>query len=319
MKAALLDFATIDQAIDLTPIADKFDEFESFSITAAEQTVSRCRSLDVVLTNKVVFDEAIISQLPNLKLICVLATGVNNIDITAAKAAGIAVANVSGYSTYSVAQYLFAYLLNHTNQVELYLNQNRRQPWNKSSIFCQAHVPMEELHGKKFGILGYGAIGKKVSQIARAFGMEIIIAERPAAKSIREGRVSFEQMLGSADIVSVHCPLTDESHNLFDEMAFSTMKTGSIFINTGRGPIVDSKALAKSLIQGHLSHAIIDVLEVEPPEEGHPLLDADIPNLTLTHHIAWASIQAQRQLIQMVENNIDAFCNGKQLNRVDLD
>ena len=200
---------------------------------------------------------------------------------------------------------------------DFYLKNNSQNPWHQSHQFCQIDRPINELAGKKIGILGYGNLGQSVAKIAVAMGMQVLISERPNVTKLRDGRVSFEVMLASADVVSLHCPLNDETNNLFDAALFAKMKNNCIFINTSRGPVVNSLALAEALRSHQIGHAIIDVLETEPPAEDHPLLQFDVPNLTLTHHIAWGSMQAQQKLIDGVAGNIRAYQAGDRLNRVD--
>jgi len=317
MKGVFLDNATIDASIDRSRLEQCFSSLEYFAASQAHEIVSRAYSSEVIVTNKVILDKATLAQLPNLKLICVTATGTNNVDLVAAKNQGVAVTNVAGYSTYSVAQHVFAFLLNLYSRVDFYTALNRTQPWHQSEIFCQIPMPIHLLCGRTLGIVGYGNIGKTVARIGESLGMQVIVAERPGAKDIRDGRVSFESLLKTADIVSLHCPLTQQTNNLFDKKTFSLMKNGAVLVNTARGPIVDSHALSQALVSGQLSHAIIDVLETEPPEADHPLVQPDIPNLTLTHHIAWGAIQAQQQLIDSVAENIQAFTRGEQLNRIE--
>ncbi|TQV74839.1 D-2-hydroxyacid dehydrogenase [Aliikangiella marina] len=307
MKAVFLDRATIDSSVSLTPISSLISVLQTYPSTCSTETVKRAQDFDIIITNKVIIDEAVISQLPKLKLICVAATGTNNIDHLAAKKAGVQVANVVDYSTSSVAQHVFAYLLDYYNQVNLYHRENQKYPWNESHHFCQFHAPVNELAGQKLGIIGYGNIGKHVAKIAKAFDIQVTVAERNNVPSIRSGRAAFEAVIANSDIISLHCPLTPESHKLFSAETFKIMKPSCLLINTARGPIIDSDALAHALTNGELAHAIIDVLEQEPPQENHPLLDLPAEKLTLTHHIAWGSLQAQHKLIQGIANNISSF------------
>ncbi|WP_444997198.1 D-2-hydroxyacid dehydrogenase [Aliikangiella sp. IMCC44359] len=317
INAVILDRSTIDPTIDFSAVKSLVGELKEFSTTASEDIITRCENAEIVITNKVVINADIMAQLPQLKLVCVTATGTNNVDLQAAKSLGIAVTNVSGYSTSSVTQYVFSYLLNAVSHVDFYLKNNIVKPWNESQNFCQIDSPAIELDGKKLGILGFGNLGQSVAKVAQAFGMDVLISERPKATHIREGRYSFDAVLKSADVYSIHCPLTDDTAGLFAKDNFAKMKRGCIFINTARGPIVDSEALVSALKSGQVSHAIIDVLEQEPPPSDHPLLNSGMSNLTLTHHIAWGSIQAQQRLIDGVAQNIAAFIKGEKLNRVD--
>jgi glycerate dehydrogenase len=307
MRAVFLDRSTIDLDIELSSIFNLVDDFVCYPSTFENQVVERANDFDIVITNKVQLSREILTQLPQLKLVCITATGTNNIDLVAADELNIQVKNVAGYSTASVSQHVFAYLLNYINQVNSYLRLNQSNPWDQSKLFCQFGKPINELSGLKIGIVGYGTLGKSVANIAKSFGMTVLISERKGAKSIRQNRISFEQLLSDADVVSLHCPLTQETKNLFDKVAFDKMKTSSVLINTARGPVVNSRDLAIALRSGKIAHAIIDVLEVEPPELNHPLLDKNLSNISLTHHIAWGSLQAQQRLMDSVADNIRAF------------
>ena len=277
MKAVFLDRSTIDPSISLESIKALVAEYVEYDLTSREQTLERALDANIIITNKVVIDSELISQLPKLELICITATGMNNVDLDAAEKNNIAIKNVSGYSTQSVTQYVFTYLLNAVSSVPAYLKNNNDNPWQESQKFCQIDFPINELNGQKIGILGFGNLGQSVAKVAEAFGMQVLISERPGEKAIRSDRVSFETMLKSSDVISLHCPLTDENEGLFDDKIFSQMKDGVIFINSARGPIVDSKALADALKSGKVAHAIVDVLEQEPPPRSHPLVQKDIP------------------------------------------
>jgi glycerate dehydrogenase len=304
MRAVFLDRSTIDSSIDFSSLENAVDELLCYPNTYSNQVVERSKDFDIVITNKVHLGQDILAKLPQLKLICVTATGTNNIDLIAAEELNVQVKNVAEYSTRSVSQHVFAYLLNYSNQVNSYLQLNQAKPWHKSEIFCQFDKPINELAGLKVGIVGYGALGKSVAKIAESFDMTVLISERAGANKLRPGRVSFEQVLSESDVISLHCPLTEATENLVNKTAFNKMKKGCVLINTARGPIVNSIDLAEALNSGKLSHAIIDVLETEPPEANHPLLKNDIANLTLTHHIAWGSLQAQQRLMDCVAENI---------------
>ena len=316
MKGVFLDRATIDESIDVKALESCLSKLDYFATTSDSEKISRADKCEVLITNKVIIDRETIESLPYLKLICVTATGTNNVDLQAARDQSIAVTNVAGYSTFSVAQHVFAYLLNYNSQVVDYLHLNQSSPWNLSKTFCQIPTPIHQLSAQVLGVVGFGNIGKTVARIGESFGMEVVVAERPGVKEIREGRVSFENMLKCSDVISLHCPLTEQTQNLFDDKVLRQMKPGAVLVNTSRGPIVDSKALAEALKSGRLGHAIIDVLEEEPPSASHPLQTAVIPNLTLTHHIAWGSIEAQQTLMDGVAKNIEAFIRGDNLNRV---
>ena len=307
MKAVFLDRSTIDSSISLEVIRSQVSELVEYDLTSPQETFERVKDAEIIITNKVVIDSALMEKLSNLKLICITATGMNNVDLVAAKDHDIVVRNVSGYSTHSVTQHVFTYLLNAVSNVPAYLKNNTENPWQESQKFCQIDFPVNELYGMKLGILGYGNLGKSVAKVAQAFGMEILISERPGEQKVRDGRLPFKDMLQQSDVISLHCPLTEDNLGLFDKNVFAQMRQGAIFINTARGPIVSSEALVEALKSGQIAHAIVDVLEQEPPPKDHPLVQTDIPNLTLTHHIAWGSLQAQEVLIEGVVSNIENF------------
>ncbi|MET1254546.1 D-2-hydroxyacid dehydrogenase [Aliikangiella maris] len=316
MKAVFLDRATIDSQVDLTNINHLVSELTIFDATSSDQVVERCQNAQIIITNKVSITTEIIEQLPELKLICVTATGTNNIDLQSAQQKQIAVTNVSGYSTQSVTQYVFAFLLSYVNRVPEYLANNSHKPWHESTHFCQIDFAIAELAGKTLGILGYGELGRGVARIAEAFGMRVLISEHFGAQQIRAGRKDFNTVLAESDIYTIHCPLTQQTEQLFNRERLALLKPGCIFINTARGGLVDSAALLEALQSGHIQHAIIDVLEQEPPPVTHLLSTAQHNNLTLTHHIAWGSQQAQQRLINGVAQNIKAFLNQQSENRV---
>jgi glycerate dehydrogenase len=258
-----------------------------------------------------------LQQLPHLKLICITATGYNNVDIAAARDLGIAVTNVSEYAKSSVAQYVFAQLLAYYSQIEDHNNNTRNGQWQKSETFCLHGKGSNELAGKSIGIIGYGALGSKVATIARAFDMQVLIAERPNATTIRTGRIAFKELIAQADIISLHCPQSVETENLFNAETFKQMKSSALLINTARGALINNHDLLSALNDNQLACAILDVLEQEPPPKDHILLAAQSPKLKITAHIAWASQQAQQSLLNLVADNISAFQQNKRTNRID--
>jgi glycerate dehydrogenase len=258
-----------------------------------------------------------LKQLPQLKLICITATGYNNVDIVAARELGIAVTNVSGYAKNSVAQYVFAQLLAYYSKIEAHNNNTRNGQWQTCDTFCFHGQGSDELAGKSIGIIGYGALGQKVATIARAFDMQVLIAERPNALTVRKGRVAFNQVIAQADIISLHCPQTAETEGLFNEEIFKGMKDNAVLINTARGALINNHDLLGALNNNQLACAILDVLEQEPPPQDHILLAAQSTKLKITAHIAWASQQAQQALLNLVAANITAFKQGGRTNRID--
>jgi len=295
----------------------KLGSFRSYERTRPEQIQSRVRGATVVLTNKCPFDAALLGRLKGVKLIALSATGTNNVDLAAARKNGIAVANVSGYSTESVVQWTFAFLLSLAGNLVKH-NQTGHRDWTRSPFFVHAPYPIVEVSGKTLAIVGYGAIGRRVAEIAKRFGMNVVVAAIPGRKypsGARPKRVRLAQALAKADFVSLHAPLTSLTQNIINQKTLSQMKKGAYLINMARGPLVDDLALKKALCSGRLAGAALDVLSVEPPPKDHPLLGA--PNLILTPHVAWASREARMRLVKEMVENIRAFSAGKRRNRVD--
>jgi glycerate dehydrogenase len=311
MQTVFLDQQTFSSNISLTNIAEQVSELICYATTTEDLVIERCKSADIIITNKVILSKEMLKQLPQLKLICIAATGMNNVDLNAAEALGILVNNVSGYSQASVSQYVFAQMLEYFSNTSHHNENTRQGHWQNSPTFCFHGKGSHELAGKKIGIIGYGNLGKSVATIAQAFGMQVLIAERPYATTIRENRDSFTHVLQHADVISLHCPQTPETENLINRETLSLMKTSALLINTARGGIVNSNDLLNALKNKIISHAILDVLEQEPPSANHPLISAltnnEIDNLSLTAHIAWASIESQQRLIDLVASNIQNF------------
>ena len=284
--------------------------------TSPSETVARAADADVVLTNKVIISSEVMAQLPQLKYIGVLATGYNVVDIAAAHERGITVTNVPAYSTESVAQMVFAHLLTVTNRTEYYAVQNRQGRWSKNSDFCYWDFPHMELAGKTFGIVGLGNIGRRVAQIALAFGMQVKALTSKTAEILPAGieKVSLEELLATSDVLSLHCPLTERTRHLINVDTLQRMKSTAILINTGRGPLVDDQAVAGALADGRLAAFCADVLTEEPPKADNPLLRQ--PNAFITPHIAWASKEARIRLIQVATDNVRAFLNDQPVNVV---
>lgn len=307
MQTVFLDQNTFIPSVSFSAIENSVEHFVAYSYTQPDEIVKRCQNADIIVTNKVVINQKTIAQLPNLKLICVAATGTNNIDIAAAEKANIKVLNVAGYSTNSVSQYVFSQLLEHFGQISINNQKVKSGQWQQSNTFCLHSDYFDELAGKTIGILGYGDIGQKVATIARAFDMQVLVSERPNASNVRANRVSFETMLQNADIVSLHCPLTEDTEKLFSTQAFKQMQSHTVLINTARGAVIDNKALLSALNNHDISAAILDVLDQEPPAPDHILLNPQPENLKITAHIAWASQQAQQKVLNLVAKNIQSF------------
>ncbi|CAM4095753.1 D-2-hydroxyacid dehydrogenase [Pseudoalteromonas byunsanensis] len=314
MNIVILDTQTLANT-PLEPL-ERCGHLTTYNNTQEQDVVTRCRDADVVISNKVVLSANTLSQLPKLKLICVAATGTNNIDLVAAKELNIAVTNVAGYSTPSVVQHTFTLLGNLLGNVHRYVQDCHQGLWQKSDMFCRLDYPINEIAGKRFVIVGYGALGQAVAKVAQAFGAQILIAEQRGSKTVRAGRVPFEQAIKQADIISIHCPLTKQTRNLFDEKEFATLKPNCVLLNTARGGIVNEAALVKALTKHQLAGAAVDVLSQEPAQSDNPLLSYRASNLIITPHIAWASKESIARLVQSIADNIQSFNRGEQLNRV---
>ena len=313
MNITVLDAATLANT-SLDALA-QLGKLTCYDLTAKEQVVERCQDADVVVSNKVVINQHAMSKLPNLKLICVAATGTNNIDLGAAKEHGIAVTNVAGYSTPSVVQHTFTLITNLLGNTHRYINDCQQGLWQQSPMFCRLDYSFNEIAGKTLAIVGYGSLGKAVADVARAFGANVIISERKG-QTPREGRVSFNDALTTADIISVHCPLTDETRNQIAAAELSMMKPSAIIINTARGGIINEADLADALANNVIAGAGVDVLSKEPAEQENPLALYKGANLLLTPHIAWASQESIVRLVNEIALNIQAFNQGEMRNRL---
>ena len=316
MKIVILDGYSADPGDLSWEELEQMGELTVYDRTSPSETVQRAAEADVVLTNKVVLDREKIAQLPRLKYIGVLATGYNVVDIEAAHERGIIVTNVPAYSTESVAQMVFAHLLTVTNRTEHYAIQNRSGRWAASPDFCYWDFPLMELAGKTFGIVGLGNIGRRVAEIALAFGMKVKAVTSKSQEQLPAGieKADLQTLLSSADVLSLHCPLTANTRHLINADTLRLMKPTAILINTGRGPLIDDQAVANALQEGLLGAFCADVLTTEPPSSNNPLLSQ--PNAFITPHIAWASTEARTRLLQIAIANVRAFASGKPQNTV---
>jgi len=312
-RIVFLDRGTLPVAMRTPALPLQWQEHES---TPPEQVVERLAQAEVAISNKVPLMAASLAQLPKLKLIAVAATGTNNVDLDYCRAHGIAVCNVSGYSTASVAEHVFALLLALRRQVHSYHADILAGEWQRSVHFALLNHPLHDLHGSTLGIFGYGHIGQAVARIAEAFGMQVLVAERKDAASVRAGRVPFEQMLEQSDAVTLHCPLTPQTRNLIGEAELKRMKPTAILLNLARGGVVDEAALAQALREKWITGAGVDVLASEPPRAGNPLLEVAGPNCIVTPHVAWASQQSLLRLAEEIVLNIEAFYKGESRNRI---
>ena len=320
MKAVFLDSQTFSENISFKTIEQQVTELICYATTKTEQVVERCHDADLIITNKVVLTAEMLEALPKLKLICISATGYNNVDIAAAVQKQVAVTNVSGYASNSVAQYVLAQMLEYYQQTSHHNKNVEQGCWQNSETFCYHGNAISELAGKTLGLLGYGSLGQAVAKLAQAFGMTLLVSERPNAIIIRQGRVSFADVLAQADVLSLHCPQTDETTNLINANTLAKMKSNAMLINTARGALVNSVDLLTALTTKKIAYAVLDVLEQEPPPADHPLLNAlaqnKLTNLKITAHIAWASGEAQQRLIDLLSDNIAAYRRGEMLNRL---
>lgn len=314
-KVVFLDAATLADT-DLTPLDLADVSLTLYPQTQAEQLLCHARGAQVLISNKVALDAKAIQALPELRCILVAATGVNMVDLTVARAAGITVCNVQGYAGSAVPQHVFAMLLQLTNHIQSYHQAVQQGAWSQSPHFCLHLQPIEELAGKTMTIVGYGDLGQATARLARAFGMTVLIAERPDADQTRSGRTTFEEALRQADVLSLHCPLTASTTGLINADSLSYLKPTALLINTARGGLIDETALAEALTTGRLAGAALDVLSTEPPAAQHPLLQRDLPNLLITPHVAWASRQAMQRLVVQLAENLQAFLNEQPIRQV---
>lgn len=315
MNGCFLDTGSMGSGLDWTAIDSTLEHWDWYHTTSRNQLDARLAGMDIAVTNKVVLDADAIAT-SNLRLICVAATGVDNVDLNAARQQSIPVVNVTGYATPAVSQHVMALLLAHATRWRDYDAAVRRGDWSASEFFCLLDYPIEELAGQTLGIVGYGELGQAVARLAEAFGMQILVAERPGADRIRSSRVAFEAMLERADAISLHCPLTEDTANLIDARALSRMKPTAFLINTARGGLIEVPALIEALREGTIAGAAVDVLSHEPPPADHPLLNARLPNLIITPHCAWGSRGARQRMLDSVATHIDAFGNGELVDRV---
>lgn len=315
-RGVLLDLATIDRGdMDLSPLRSVCEHWEIQERTRPDETAARIVDAELVVSNKVVLDREVLASATRLKLVCVAATGTNNVDLEAARKLGIAVTNVTGYATPAVVQHVFALMLAHATRLFEHHQAVLGGAWARSDQFCLLDYPIHELAGRTFGIVGLGELGRGVAKVAEAFGMEVLVAQRPGGAA-QPGRTPLAELLPRADVLTLHCPLNAETRNLIGAAELALMKSDALLINTARGGIVDEVALVDALRRGVIGGAAMDVLTVEPPLNGNPLLDPSIPNLMVTPHTAWASRECRQRLVGEVAENIRTFAEGRERNRV---
>jgi len=316
MKIVILDGYSANPG-DLSWAAlENIGELTVYDRTKPQETIERAKDADIVLTNKVLLGKQEIEQLPRLRYIGVLATGYNVIDLKSASEHGIVVTNVPAYSTESVAQMVFAHLLTVTNRTEHYALKNRAGDWTASPDFCYWDTQLTELAGKTFGIVGLGNIGRRVAAIAQAFGVKVVAFTSKRADELPAGieKRTMDELLAESDVLSLHCPLTPDTHHLINRETLQRMKPTAILINTGRGPLVNDQDVADALKEKRLKAFCADVLTEEPPRADNPLLPCE--NAFFTPHIAWATEEARSRLVDIAVNNVKAFVEGKPVNVV---
>ena len=316
-KIVILDGKTLGN-VDYKKL-EEFGQIDYYDTTKAEDVEERIKDASIILTNKVVLNEDNLKDAEKLELICETATGFNNIDIEYAKKRNIAVTNVAGYSTPTVAQHTFATALHLYNKISYYDNYVKSGEYSKSDIFTNLDMPFNDLEGKTWGVIGLGNIGKKVAKIADAFGCKVVYYSTSGRNNNPDyERVDLETLLKDCDVISIHAPLNEETKGLFNYENLCKMKKSAILINMGRGPIVVDKDLAKAIDEEKIAGAALDVFDVEPMKADNPLLVVEKKErLVLTPHIAWASVEARNRLFNDLIENIRAFYRGEEKNRVD--
>jgi len=347
LKLTFLDKATLDRddldfsRLDALPVEINYHPF-----TSSDQLIDRIKSCDVIISNKVIIDKVALLECKNLKLICIAATGVNNVDLECAKEKAIPVCNVRNYASHSVVQHVFSLILSLMTRLPENSNAVKNGEWQNQKAFCLLDYPFVELAGKKLGIVGYGALGKAVERVAKAFSMEVLISDRPiivndADKDVstdtakdaagkekakaqtsyfllqsKSERIPFDQLIREVDVLSLHCPLTHKNEKLISADVLSKMKESAILINTARGGLVDEAALAQALLTNRIAGAGLDVLSSEPPSVVNPLMQLDYPNLIITPHVAWAARESRQRLLDQVSSNIQSFLSGQLNNQL---
>jgi len=291
-------------------------EWIEFGETMPEQVVERLNGATIAICNKVQLRGDALSQLPKLQLIGVAATGVDNVDLAYCRSHNIAVCNTRGYAVNSLPEHALMLMLALRRNLIPYRADVKAGRWHEARQFCLLDHPIADLKGSTLGVVGFGTLGRSMAQLGRAIGMEVIVAERKDAPAVRADRVSFADVLRVSDVISLHCPLTEETKDLIGAEELQQMKPGAILINTARGGLIDDHALLDALQSGRLAGAGIDVLRNEPPREGNPLLDLDLPNLIVTPHNAWASRQAMQTLADQLIDNLEGFVAGEPQNLV---
>ncbi|MFC3530847.1 D-2-hydroxyacid dehydrogenase [Vogesella facilis] len=317
MTAPSIVFLDRDSLPVPVPVCSLPHTYREFPSTSREQIVAHCAAADIVITNKVPFDAATLAALPRLKMLAIAATGYNHIDLDTCRRQGVAVANIRHYGDETVAEHAFMLMMALMRNLPAYQRDVAAGVWQNAAQFCHFGAPIRDLKGATLGIFGSGGIGQEMAARARAFGMQVQFGERKGAAAVRDGYVSFDTLLATSDVISLHCPLNDDTRKLIGERELQAMKPGAVLVNAARGGLVDEDALVAALKYGQLGGAGFDVLSVEPPRDGNPLLKARLPHLIVTPHVGWASREAMDRLAAQLMGNIEAFLRGERQHRLD--
>ena len=316
LTTVFLDADTVrPDELDMSELENAVTSLKLYGKTSGDQLMGRTEGVECVITNKVKLDQRFFECRPQVRLVCIVATGTNNVDLAAAETHGVAVFNCRGYGTGSVAQHTLMLILTLLRSGSSYHRQVQQGDWSRSEMFCLLNDAIRETEGLTLGIVGYGDIGREVQRLGEAFGMRTIISERIGSEP-REGRIAFEQVVAQSDILTLHCPLTEQTRSLMNADRLAAMKQDALLINTARGELIDEAALVKALSDGLLGGAALDVLSQEPPPHDHPLLVAELPNLFITPHTAWASRRARQEAVRQTAGNIHAWLGEQTLRRV---
>lgn len=312
-RIVFLDRKSLIADLRAPSFAHSWTDYEQ---TRPEEVLARIKDASIVISNKVKLPGDILAQASGVKMIAVCATGTDNVDLAYCKANGIVVSNIRGYAVHTLPEHVFMLLLALRRNLLGWRADVRAGLWEKADQFCLFTRPINDLYGSTLGLIGHGTLGNGVRKIAEAFGMRVLVAEHKNATTVRDGYMAFDTVLKEADVISLHIPLTPETRHLISTREFGLMKSSALLINTARGNLVDEAALIQALKSGQIAGAGFDVLAVEPPREGNPLLDLDLPNFILTPHVAWSSRNAMQIMADQLVDNIEAFLAGKPSNLV---
>lgn len=317
MLTVFLDFGSVTRGdIDQTALEQVVSPWIYYDNSSREQVIERIREAEIVVSNKVLLDRAAIFAANQLKLICVAATGYNNVDLAAAAERNIPVCNVRNYATSSVAQHTLMFMLNFACRFVEYQQLIKKGGWQTSTYFCPLDFSIIELAGKSLGIIGYGELGNAVANLAKAFGMQLLIAEHKTASFTRPNRTTFDEVIRQSDFITLHCPLSQDTYHLIGHREFNMMKPSAYLINTARSGLINEDDLLQALYSDQIAGAAIDVLKEEPPTSGSPLLDYPYPNLLITPHSAWASVESRQRMINLLADNIHNFLKKQPFNQI---